>query len=129
MSSALATDSSLTHDTMDTVLYNVDGLDLVNDDDGSPSSSYFDGEILLSDDEELIPPAHTISYEHNTDIFAAAFQQSLTDGVDSPNDMQVDTDDLLADADNEKDDVAIINQDSENEPKPRADDCKSLASA
>lgn len=52
------------------------------------------------------------------------------DGVDSPNDMMVEPDEFLVEAEDEKDDIAIINPDQldgsiETLPKrPRADDCK-----
>jgi len=64
-----------------------------------------------------------IPYRNSADIFSRSFQQ-YTDGIESPNDMVVDTDDLLADAENEKDDVAIINADGEAEPQLRANDCR-----
>lgn len=59
------------------------------------------------------------------DVSCVAGQQ-FADGVESPNDMLVDSDDLLADAENEKDDVAIINPDSDNEPHLRADDIEAM---
>ena len=43
--------------------------------------------------------------------------------IDSPNDMLVDTDDLIVDPENEKDDVVNINPDSDGESQLRADDC------
>ena len=87
-------------------------------------------EFTSGDDEEqplLSPP--DIPYEHNTDMLPPFFQQQFTDEVESPNDMLVDTDDLLADAENEKDDVAIINPDSDAEPPLRASDCRSIGSS
>jgi hypothetical protein len=100
-----------------------EGRPIYSDDLSSPEHD-------SSDDEELplLPPPH-IPYEGNTDIFAIASQQHFADGVDSPNDMLVDTDDLLADAENEKDDVAIINPDSDSEPPLRASDCRSIGSS
>lgn len=89
----------------------------------SPSS---DGYISSDDDYDMQRRLQT-PYESSTDIFAHAFQQ-YTDGIESPNDMVVDTDDLLADAENEKDDVAIIDADGEAEPRKRANDCKSYCS-
>jgi len=98
---------------------------IYSDDLSSPEPDFSES----SDDEELprLPPPH-IPYEGNTDIFAISLQQNFTDGVDSPNDMLVDTDDLLADAENEKDDVAIINPDSDSEPPLRASDCRFIGS-
>ena len=51
--------------------------------------------------------------------------QIFNGDLDSPNDMLVDSEDFLNDAEGEKDDgdVAIINPD---EALPRADDCKSF---
>lgn len=51
--------------------------------------------------------------------------QSFNNDIESPNDMLVDSDDILADAENEKDDLAIITPDSDvDQPSvPRADDC------
>ena len=50
--------------------------------------------------------------------------QSYDTDLEPPN-MLVDSDDILVDAENEKDDVAIINPDSDAELPglPRADDC------
>jgi hypothetical protein len=54
----------------------------------------------------------------------ADFEQPYDESIDSPNDMLVDSEDLIVDADlNEKDDVININPDSDGEPLPRADDC------
>jgi hypothetical protein len=48
--------------------------------------------------------------------------QPYTESIESPNDMLVDSDDLLVDPENEKDDVVNINPDSDGEPTLRADD-------
>lgn len=53
--------------------------------------------------------------------------QAFNESIDSPNDMLVDSDDLLVDPENEKDDVAIINPDSDVESSLRADDCRFLS--
>ncbi|TVY85149.1 Ubiquitin carboxyl-terminal hydrolase [Lachnellula suecica] len=63
----------------------------------------------------------SIAREPNTNVLPA-FLQQFADGVDSPNDMQLDTEDILADIENEKEDVAIINADSDSEPATRASD-------
>lgn len=122
--------SSPTYDGMGSVLPHVEGLELEEEDDNnnykSPGSSVFD-EMVSSDDDELLPPPAPTPYEDSTDIFSSAFQQVLTDGVDSPNDMLVDTEDILADAENEKDDLAVINPDSESETQIRANDCRCTA--
>jgi hypothetical protein len=54
----------------------------------------------------------------------ADFEEQYAESIDSPNDMLVDSDDLIVDSDlNEKDDVININPDSDGEPPLRADDC------
>jgi hypothetical protein len=88
--------------------------------DNSPCSD----EFLSSDDDYDMQRCVQIPYRNSANLFSRPFQQ-YTDGIESPNDMIVDTDDLLADAENEKDDVAIINADGEAEPQPRANDCRS----
>jgi hypothetical protein len=51
-------------------------------------------------------------------------EQPYAESIESPNDMQVDSEDLIVDSDlNEKDDVININPDSDGEPALRADDC------
>jgi hypothetical protein len=92
--------------------------------ENSPSSD----EYLSSDDDYDVQQRVQTPHQNSANLFAASFQQ-YTDGIESPNDMVVDTDDLLADAENEKDDVAIINADGEAEPQLRANDCRSCRPA
>jgi hypothetical protein len=59
--------------------------------------------------------------------FYSAHEQPYTESIESPNDMLVDSEDLIVDTDlNEKDDVININPDSDGEPALRADDCTLL---
>ncbi|RDL40906.1 Cysteine proteinase [Venustampulla echinocandica] len=52
---------------------------------------------------------------------------AFSESIDSPNDMLVDSDDLLVDPENEKDDVAIINPDSDAESSLRADNYEAMS--
>jgi hypothetical protein len=71
---------------------------------------------------------HTSSFDGNADIIYS-LHQSYNGDLESPNDMMVDSDDFVTEqAENEKNDVAIINPDQlgsdvEMADKPRADDC------
>jgi hypothetical protein len=67
------------------------------------------------------------AYARNPNYYPTDSDQSYNADVESPNDMLVDSDDILVDAENEKDDVAIITPDSDvDQPgAPRADDCTS----
>lgn len=84
---------------------------------GSPSSSLEASEELL--EEHL----HNIS---DRTAILTLFDQPYNADMESPNDMLVDSEEFLNDADGEKDDadVAIINPD---EAAPRGDDCMSFS--
>lgn len=64
-------------------------------------------------------------------LIAKLHQQSISADDASSNDLHVDSDDILLDAENEKDDVAIITPDSDMDiDQPvviRADDCMSTS--
>ncbi len=83
---------------------------------GSPSSSSLQGILLRQDDD----------FDHLSDITdrLTFSDQAYNADIESPNDMQLDSEEFLNDAEAEKDDadVAIIHPD---EALPRADDCRS----
>ncbi|TVY45416.1 Ubiquitin carboxyl-terminal hydrolase [Lachnellula subtilissima] len=87
---------------------------------------YDERQRLLSPPPSPSPPNFPGPHESNADMYDLPSQPQFTDEVESPNDMLVDTDDLLADAENEKDDVAIINPDSDTEPPLRASDFEAI---
>jgi hypothetical protein len=68
-------------------------------------------------------PAPFPDQDEPADFFPSSVQP-YTESIESPNDMLVDSEDLIVDPDlSEKDDVVNINPDSDGEPALRADDC------
>ncbi|KAF4635550.1 hypothetical protein G7Y89_g2550 [Cudoniella acicularis] len=63
--------------------------------------------------------------EYSADLLDRRLQ-SYMESIESPNDMLVDSDDLLVEPENEKDDVAIIDPDSDAEVPLRADNFEAM---
>lgn len=90
----------------------------------SPEAKPFDFTDYLNNDDALEPVQNTLS--NNSANISAPSPQALHDGVESPNGMQLDHDEVIVEPENEKDDTAIIDPDSELENVPRANDCMSV---